>query len=188
MGFLGPLLSAGASIVGSLFSAKSAKETNQSNADQAQAQMDFQERMSNTAHQREVADLEAAHLNPILSANSGASTPGGAMATFKNPLENVPSEVNQGVNSAMSAIQLKTDMDLKRAQVNNLNANSAKTAAETTEPQIKSDILNALRNAVTNSAKSVASSYRTIFDSDYRHSLDPDNARRANIQFDPQPV
>ena len=56
-------------------------------ADQALNQMAFQRMMSNTAHQREVADLKAAGLNPILSAKlGGASTPSGAMGTIDTSL------------------------------------------------------------------------------------------------------
>lgn len=50
-------------------------------AAEAQKNREWQEMMSNTAHQREVQDLIAAGLNPILSANSqGATTPSGASA------------------------------------------------------------------------------------------------------------
>lgn len=54
---------------------------NQFNAEQVQNQMNFQQQMSDTSHQREVKDLLAAGLNPILSANGGASTPSGASSS-----------------------------------------------------------------------------------------------------------
>lgn len=128
-------LATGAGILSSIYSTNSA---NKAAAKQAKAQMDFQERMSNTAHQREVADLAAAGLNPALSATggSGSSTPSGAMAEVK-PVVN---EATAGMiaNSARNVASFAADMKQKEANVSNTNAdtdlkiaNKLKSDAET---------------------------------------------------------
>lgn len=94
-------IGAASGLIGGLLQLQGAREANAANSDMANRQMDFQRAMSGTAHQREVADLRAAGLNPILSANAGASTPSGASATMTNALEGLGSSIaNTGKNYA----------------------------------------------------------------------------------------
>lgn len=75
----------GAMLLTGGMSAAGQSEANEMNYKIAKEQMKFQERMSNTAHQREVEDLRKAGLNPLLSVSKGgASSPSGASATMGN--------------------------------------------------------------------------------------------------------
>lgn len=58
-----------------------AKHAAKQNLSPADKQMKYQSMLSDSAHQREIMDLKAAGLNPVLSANggSGASTPTGVL-------------------------------------------------------------------------------------------------------------
>lgn len=114
------IITAGASVVGNWFSAKGQKEANKKTAESVENQQDFQERMSNTAHQREVADLKAAGLNPLLSANAGASTPSGASMVYQNTdsaWANTGSQMSSAVSAFNETRNVSQHIELTKAEV-----------------------------------------------------------------------
>lgn len=96
-----------------------------SNAFTAKQNRDFQERMSSTAHQREVRDLMAAGLNPMLSRmGSGASTPGGDRAEIDSVGK---------ITNALAVKNMQAQNVLLGSQANESDARAALARTQATD-------------------------------------------------------
>lgn len=116
----------------------------------ARRQMEFQEKMSSSAHQREVHDLRAAGLNPVLSATGGkgATTPPGAMPEVGDP-------IGAGINTALAARKNRAETELMDAQ-------ARKAAAEADQSGVVAELYKALGPRIMQGIGAVESGAKSL--------------------------
>lgn len=132
----------GGQLVGGALDFFGANRQNKAARSMANAQMDFQERMSNTAYQRSMADMKKAGLNPILAySKGGASSPGGSQAPVVNTLSGA-------ANSARAAARQVADIKLIRAQTKLTDANAAIAGRDALIKGVQTDLLGDLLEAL----------------------------------------
>lgn len=152
-----PYFSGGLEATGQIYAAnKSASTAKKIN----QQQIDYNKEAAQNAHQWEVEDLKKAGLNPILSANSGASV--NAMSPIMPDTSGYANAISSGAD-VVKKLGADTENQTKIAnataqQAESTSAKNYADALETTEktkwiePQAKAEI----KNKSTSSAKNLA--------------------------------
>lgn len=146
MDFTGGLLSGIGGLISNLWTDSRQEDQQKFNAEQAEINRNFQERMSSTAYQRGMADMKEAGLNPILAYQKGpAGSPSGATAqtSFSPATDIVSPAVNTALASTRNAAEVEnmkqTNENLK-AQFDNIQANTAKTLADATKVNVDTKV------------------------------------------------
>ncbi|WNK14163.1 MAG: DNA pilot protein [Microvirus sp.] len=155
-----PLVSAGADLVGSIFSsmtsASNTKAQIAASQQQQATQNAFQERMSNTAYQRASTDMKEAGLNPMMMFGSGsaASSPSGSsiqapMPTRTSALGNVGSVIGKALDAQIAQQTFSKLVE----ETSNLTATRAKILAEKKSEDERPALIRSSTDLTTEEAK-----------------------------------
>lgn len=154
------------------------QQMNAFNAQQSQLQRDYETQMSNTAYQRQVADMQAAGLNPAIAygSSSGATTPSGSAASGSNV--SVGSGLNGLLSAAISLGQLNIQKMMAKANVANIEANTKKTEAETKGIPTQIELTAVNVEKVQNELRLISEQAKTEISKQYLNSA---SANLANV-------
>lgn len=146
--------------------------SNASLVDEAQKNRDFQEKMSNTAYTRAVADMKNAGLNPgMMYGNSGmqASTPAGSMASGMQPIFK-----GMEAQNVLNAMLTKKQIQSIDAEIDKTNAETGNILADTEKINLLNSWYPALSQAQLDSIASTIGLNTSVEELNKAHKITAD--------------
>lgn len=140
----GGLLNSGAQADANKSNLEAVRETNLLTERNVNRQMEFQERMSNSAYQRSMDDMKRAGLNPMLGfSQGGASAPSGSVGSYQaGRVESThPGEILKSAgNSAVDTMILDRNLRQKDADITLTAAQAVEAAARADSEQTNASV------------------------------------------------